>query len=119
MLTELPKRKRKLSRRERKQRRKSSRSSASVSFKNALPIVRVRLMLSAPNVPSRKVSVKPAEKRKKRLSLLEDKPRISIWPAASNSLNARSCLPSRPRPSATSSSVSLRSRKSPNRRSAS
>ena len=60
-----------------------------MSSKSVQLTVRVRSMLFAPNAPLRKVSAKPAERRKRRPSCNVNKPRISTLRAGSNLLSVR------------------------------
>ncbi len=102
---------------EERRKRKSLRSSVFVSCRNAQLTDRERSMLCVPSVPSRKVSVRPAEKKKRRLLKPLRTPKPSILPAVNNSLSVRSCNHCRLKPSVTNSSVLLKSRRSKKARS--
>ena len=69
--------------------KKSWRSSAYVSSRSVLLTVRVRSMPFVLNAPSRKVSVRPAERRKRRPNCNVNKPRSLTLPAESNLLRKR------------------------------
>ena len=84
------KRRLKQQRRDESRRRRSLRSSDFESYRNGLLIVKVRLTLSEPSEPSKKVSVKPVERRKKRPNWLESRLKNLILPDESNLLRRRS-----------------------------
>ena len=69
--------------------RRNWKSSVSESSRNVLPIVKERSMLSVLSAHLKKVSVGPAERRRKRQSLLASRPWNLIKLVANNSSSAR------------------------------
>ena len=95
-----------------RRKKKSLRSSVFVSCRNVQLTDRERSMLCVPSVPLRKVSVRTAEKKKRRQPKLLRTPSTSILPAVNNSLSVRSCSHCRPKLSVTNSSALLKNRRS-------